>query len=333
MPACFDKNGPTLRALGILRGLQAFFPGRSPGQPGFKFSLLPSRVHAHPGATARKASRRLRANHSCKKNKIMPLTISHPAASVPFARLNLPLSALAIGSMTPDFPYFIPILFSQSGFSHSIVGVFLYCLPIGVVSLGIFHFLIKYPALSLLPINHQRRLLSATTNFSFFPLRRFFLIILSIILGAFTHILWDSFTHSEGWMVKQFAILKSSVFVISSHSVLIFEILQHGSTLIGGVLLFYWYVEWYKDAKSIAVPQSLIIAAQTKVIIFAVAIFTALAIAIISVFVNSPVFQTPLYQLYLYIEQIFIVGVVSFVLEFILFSFYWHFNSKKKNAV
>ena len=78
----------------------------------------------------------------------MPLTISHPAASVSFARLNLPLSALVIGSMMPDFPYFIPALFSQSGFSHSIIGVFIFCLPVGLVSLGLFHFLIKYPALS-----------------------------------------------------------------------------------------------------------------------------------------------------------------------------------------
>jgi hypothetical protein len=262
----------------------------------------------------------------------MPLTISHPAASIPFARLNLPLSALIIGSMTPDFPYFIPILFSQSGFSHSIIGVFVYCLPIGLVALGIFHFLIKYPALSLLPLNHQRRLHSFATNFSFLPLRRFLLIVLSILLSAFTHILWDSFTHSQGWMVKQFAVLKSPVFIVSSHSVLVYEILQHGSTLIGGILLLYWYIEWYKEAKPIVIPEKLAITDQRKVIVFVVMFSTALVIAIVSVFINPPVFQTPLYQLYLSIEQIFIVGVVSFVFLFILFSFYWLFNFNKNNS-
>jgi len=79
----------------------------------------------------------------------MPLTISHPAAAVPLARSGLALSALVIGSMTPDFPYFFPF-FPYGYISHSLIGLLIYCLPVGLFSLGVFHFLIKYPVLSLL---------------------------------------------------------------------------------------------------------------------------------------------------------------------------------------
>ena len=39
----------------------------------------------------------------------MPFTGSHPAAVLPFLRSGLPPSALVIGSMAPDFPYYFQI--------------------------------------------------------------------------------------------------------------------------------------------------------------------------------------------------------------------------------
>ena len=37
----------------------------------------------------------------------MPLTIAHPAAVLPFRHSRLPISALVIGSLAPDFEYFL----------------------------------------------------------------------------------------------------------------------------------------------------------------------------------------------------------------------------------
>jgi hypothetical protein len=256
----------------------------------------------------------------------MPLTISHPAASVPLARLGLVFSALVIGSMTPDFPHFIPLL-SNSKFSHSMVGLLAYCVPLGLISLGVFHFLIKYPALALLPFQHQQRLSGVAHNFSFGPLHRFLLIILSILLGALTHILWDSFTHPTGWMVKQFIVLKAPVISTGSQSVPTYQFLQHGSTLFGGMLLFYWYAKWYKSAKLFPVRENLIISAPKKLIILVIMGIVAITTAVISGFISIPALQTSLYQRLL-IGHIFIVGVSTFTLELMLFSVYWHFNLK-----
>ena len=64
----------------------------------------------------------------------MPFTLSHPLAVVPLrrwcpARLNF--AALVIGSMSPDFGYFIG-QFDAAAFAHTIPGLFTVCLPTGV---------------------------------------------------------------------------------------------------------------------------------------------------------------------------------------------------------
>jgi hypothetical protein len=257
----------------------------------------------------------------------MPLTISHPAAAVPLTRLGLVLSALVIGSMTPDLPYFIPLLPSYSGLSHSMIGLFVYCVPLGLLALGIFHFLIKYPALSLLPSSHQDRLYELARDFSFWPLRRFLLIIVSILVGAFTHILWDSFTHPQSWMTEQSITLKLPVFGL--RSVPMYDFLQYGSTLFGGVLLFYWYVKWYKSAKSSSIPPNLTNTTSTKFIILTVMCFIALGTALFSGIASISEIQTTLYRR-LINGHIFVVSVSTFTSELMLFSAYWHFRPIEK---
>jgi len=61
----------------------------------------------------------------------MPLTLAHPAAVLPavrFRRRGLPFVPLVIGSVTPDFEYFFK-LEPTGHFSHTVPGVFLFCLP------------------------------------------------------------------------------------------------------------------------------------------------------------------------------------------------------------
>ncbi|MFN8410752.1 MAG: DUF4184 family protein [Anaerolineales bacterium] len=260
----------------------------------------------------------------------MPLTISHPAASVPLTRLGLVLSALVVGSMTPDFPYFIPLFLHYSGFSHSISGLLAFCVPLGLVTLGIFHFFIKYPAFSLLPINHQNRLYEITRDFTFWPFRRFLLIIISIYLGAFTHILWDSFTHAQGWIVQQFVFLKLPLFGLQT--IPIYELLQYGSTLLGGIFLLYWYSNWYKYAKPSPVPKNLTSTNFTKITLLATMSTIALITAASDGLDNMFMIQASFYRRILN-GHLFVVSVSTFILEIMVFSAYWHFRHKKDNAI
>src|SRR3954465_14023561 len=109
----------------------------------------------------------------------MPFTLSHPAAILPL-RKYLPLSALLIGSMSPDFEY--PLrLAAVSRFSHSLPAIFYFCLPVSLLLLLLFHRLIKRPALELLPPYLRRRINIQVLHFTFRPARRLFLIMAAIV--------------------------------------------------------------------------------------------------------------------------------------------------------
>src|SRR6266545_2964691 len=103
----------------------------------------------------------------------MPNPIAHPAASIPFTKIGMVFSALVAGSISPDFGYFAPL--PTPFFMYTIPGLILFDVPVGLVLLWLFHVLIKWPLLSLVPISLQRRLCEQAQGFSFGPLKRFIL--------------------------------------------------------------------------------------------------------------------------------------------------------------
>ena len=70
----------------------------------------------------------------------MPWTLAHPAAVLPFRRFSgagrLSFGALVIGSMSPDFVYYIG-RFDLGNFTHSPLGVLVTCLPAGLLVLAL----------------------------------------------------------------------------------------------------------------------------------------------------------------------------------------------------
>ena len=166
----------------------------------------------------------------------MPLTLSHPAAIVPFARQRLVLSALVVGSLSPDFPYFINLV-PRGEFGHTPAGVFLLCLPLGLLALWIFQRLMKWPLLSLLPQGWQERLARPARDFTFRPMSRQLLIVSSLLIGAATHLCWDGFTHRDGWAVNWLPSLTHPAMGLGSRSIPVYQLLQHSSTVIGGIVM------------------------------------------------------------------------------------------------
>ncbi len=177
----------------------------------------------------------------------MPFTLCHPAAIIPFARQRFVLSALVVGSLSPDFIYFLNLA-PRGQFGHTIPGVFLFCLPAGIGVLLIFHALLKWPILSLLPQVLQERLIGPARGFTFRPITRTLLIVVSILIGAFTHIIWDGFTHEYGWAVIKLQFLSSPVIEIGSRTIPLFKLLQHSSTAVGGGMLLLCVIRWTRYA-------------------------------------------------------------------------------------
>ncbi|MEM7737240.1 MAG: DUF4184 family protein [Deinococcota bacterium] len=67
----------------------------------------------------------------------MPFTVSHVAAVIPLNKKPLVLSALIVGSMSPDVLYFVPGVPSLP-LAHSLQGLVLFCLPVSFALLLIY---------------------------------------------------------------------------------------------------------------------------------------------------------------------------------------------------
>jgi hypothetical protein len=176
----------------------------------------------------------------------MPWTLSHPAAVLPLRRLSprpLVFAALVVGSMTPDIGYYID-RFDLADFAHTLPGSFIACLPTGVIMLFIFYLFSK-PFCYALPEPHRQSLLPLCPNFPT-SLASWAMILLSLLLGAWTHNFWDAFTHEHGWFVERIPWLQPPVMRITSTNVQMFLLLQEFSTIAGFVIVVVAYGRWLR---------------------------------------------------------------------------------------
>jgi membrane-bound metal-dependent hydrolase YbcI (DUF457 family) len=178
----------------------------------------------------------------------VPFTVSHTVAAVPLrkflGRFGV-LSALVIGSIAPDLPNFFPVQVSRHT-THSLLGLFLFCIPVGFIFYIFFHKLLKGPLLSLLPSPVLCRLGRDTRRCSSLPAASLGAVVVSLLCGAMSHIVWDAFTHKNAVGVNLFPFLRTFLFSIGNYPLYGYRILQHGSTLIGLVLLAVWARKWMK---------------------------------------------------------------------------------------
>ncbi|OWP82793.1 hypothetical protein BWK59_13975 [Flavobacterium davisii] len=174
----------------------------------------------------------------------MPLTFSHPAIILPltcFSKKRFSLTGLIIGSMVPDFEYFLRMKV-KSIYSHSITGIFWFDLPFAILLTFIFHNIIRNSLFNNLPLFFKSRLLI----FKSFDWNSYFkenkiVVLFSLFIGISSHILWDDFTHKEGYFVQKIPFLKSHIHLFKI-SISVFKVLQHSSTLLGGLfILFFIY--------------------------------------------------------------------------------------------
>lgn len=206
----------------------------------------------------------------------MPFTISHAAAAWPFEKSKLVVSAVIIGAMAPDFDYFLDLGFSGR-WTHTLAGSVEFSLPAALIVLAIFHFLLKKPAVALLPARVQRRIV--IQPFKFWPLRRFLLIVGSVLAGIATHLLWDSFTHPQGWGVERIAWLQSP-HVLWGRLWPNYKFAQHGSTVVGLLLLALWFREWYRSKEPVheIEPQ---LSARVRVAVISAIVAIAFAVGLV----------------------------------------------------
>ena len=174
----------------------------------------------------------------------MPFTFSHPALVLPLRHLpdrSYSLTGLIIGSMTPDFEYFLRMNVG-SIYSHTFWGIFYFDLPVGIALCFIFHVVVRDQLIDHLPVRLQERFWELKSfNWNKVFKDSWKIVIISLIVGAASHIFWDDFTHPLGYFVKRLSFLRHKIHVMG-FQIPVYNIFQGISSLLGGIIvcIFIW---------------------------------------------------------------------------------------------
>jgi hypothetical protein len=160
------------------------------------------------------------------------------------SKARLPLAALMIGSMSPDFAYFLPIAPGRAG-THDIAGLFYFCWPVGVAVWLLFVRVLEQPTMALLPETWRMRI---TPSDQALNLKTLALAFAAIILGAATHIVWDWFTHASTPVVDAFPAMRAVAFNIGAKPIRWFSLLQILSSIAGMAVLMVWAIRKIRGA-------------------------------------------------------------------------------------
>ncbi|WP_433168355.1 DUF4184 family protein [Kribbella sp. CA-247076] len=178
----------------------------------------------------------------------MPFTLAHPAAVLPLARRPLVASALVAGAVAPDLLYLDPLYrFATQQIhgsltltlTHEFSSAFWLDPLIALILLTVFHLLIRRPLAALAPAGVAARL-PVPPRLTIIVL---FWTTVSAVLGALTHVVWDSFTHGDGYFVRRFPdFFRAEVTATWDVN----RVLQYVSTVGGCLILAIWLYRWYR---------------------------------------------------------------------------------------
>ncbi len=175
----------------------------------------------------------------------MPFTLSHPIAIAPIwyaYRRHLDLASLCIGAMVPDLDLFIPII-PEGG--HTLRGIVMIDLPCAILFLLMVRWVIAKPFIALLP----PYLASCLPQPQMPPVLT---AMVSIAIGALTHIIWDAFTHKNGWFVTHYDFLS-----LPAGRWPLYELLQHGCGVAGLIATALWIAWGFGQAQPQQHPETL----------------------------------------------------------------------------
>jgi hypothetical protein len=136
------------------------------------------------------------------------------------------MDAMILGSMAPDFEYFLRGR-PYGVYGHTLPGMMLFDLPLVVAIYFVGRYLVLPAIGPYFPYTFQPKQRQSRNG-----IRGAFVFVYSALIGVLSHIVWDSFTHVDGAMVKHVDMLRATV-SIHGLGIPTYKILQHGSTLLG----------------------------------------------------------------------------------------------------
>ena len=188
----------------------------------------------------------------------MPFTLSHAAAALPFKRYcpqRLDMLALMVGTITPDLAYYWRD-FNLAAKAHTFGGSLVICLPLGLTAF----YLIRAFSKDI------GRVLTSPFDKLFESLKEApskpITIIASVLVGAWTHVIWDSFTHRNGSVVTRVPWMSEDVLGLieirpgpvfgfgNGIEIPFYSLLQHLSSVFGLTVLAVAAYRYYRQKRS-----------------------------------------------------------------------------------
>lgn len=188
----------------------------------------------------------------------MPFTPSHAVVALPFVRTPLVPAAIAVGAMAPDLPLFVRGLPLHYGRTHDLAWIPA-TVVLALLLLLVWRAVLRPGARELAPHWLASRLprewdtpapraLRETLAITDSPAgdRRsrvswsgMLLLVLSLLIGVVSHIVWDLFTHEGRWGVTLFPVLDEQW-----GPFLGYKWLQYASSLLGLAIIGVWALAW-----------------------------------------------------------------------------------------
>lgn len=173
----------------------------------------------------------------------MPFTPSHAAAVVPLLRTGLVPSALVIGSMIPDLPYYVPVPVSSAS-THSPAGILGVDVVLGLLVFVAWQLWLAPAAVALAPGALRDRLapaLPVPARWHARSVKAGLLVVVSLAIGAATHVAWDALAHAGRWGPRHIAWLAEEHGPFRGYTWM-----QYGSGALGALVLCISFARWWR---------------------------------------------------------------------------------------
>ena len=164
---------------------------------------------------------------------------------------RLPTSALAIGAIAPDLEYLF-FLETRRTIGHSPLGLVLFCLPVSLVSLLVWHAVVKRPLGELLPDRWAHLARALDRPFPFRSWRERTLVVVAVLVGAVSHVALDAFTHAGSAGVALVPRLRDPVPVIGLPA---YTVLQYAGGALGMAALGFFVLVWAQRQPRVPVQR------------------------------------------------------------------------------
>jgi uncharacterized protein DUF4184 len=174
----------------------------------------------------------------------MPLTPAHAAAALLISRAApaLPLAPLVIGTLAPDFEYVFRLA-PRGHFGHTPEGLLVFCVPVSLAAWAVWAAIVRPALVDLSPPGLADACSSKPPVNR--PQGRALVVVLGALaayLGAWSHVVWDSFTHRYGWAVTWLAFLTDPAAPEFLGRLPWYKLLQYASSLVGCAIVIAWMV-------------------------------------------------------------------------------------------